>query len=56
MCHSRITAPKLIIPAEEPPEGETLKLIEALRKIPTKEPDPSEPKPAKPPRGFANLD
>jgi hypothetical protein len=44
------------IRADESPEGETLKLIESLRKIPTKAPDPSEPKPAKPPWDFANLD
>jgi len=40
-----------LIRADEPREGETLKLIESLRKIPTKPPDP-----AKPPWDFANLD
>jgi hypothetical protein len=44
------------IRANELPEGETLKLIESLRKIPTKPPEPNEPKPAKSPWDFANLD
>jgi len=41
---------------DQPPTGETLKLLEELRKIPMKPWDPTKPKPAKKPRNFDNWD
>jgi hypothetical protein len=42
--------------ADEPPEGETLKLLEDLRKIPTKPWDPTKPKPVRKRWDFSNWD